>query len=407
MDRVIERWRQQPAAVQDVVFAVLLGVAWFGFAAAGEARGWNPRHEEMWDLAGAASVLVLALRRWAPAPLLAAVVLAYPLLYDVPLLSEFHLLPVLIAAYSAAWRPPLGAVTVAAASLAAGLLLSTGWLHVSPYDMPMRLDWSSILFGESAIAGMILLGVLAAAHRRATQTLAARNAELERLRTIEADQAVALERTRIARELHDDVAHHLTALIVRSQAADRVASTQPQVAVESMAWISETARYALTAMRRTVSVMREGDGPAQLAPGPTLADVPAVVARVRGTGLAVTLQVDDPLPPLDAQAQHAVVRIVQESLTNVLRHADAQHASVSLAATDDGVAVVVDDDGVGPRSGSEDGDGERTASAGHGLLGMQERTASCGGRFEVGRSDSGGWRVRGWFPAGATVGNAV
>src|SRR3546814_4274974 len=119
--------------------------------------------------------------------------------------------------------------------------------------------------------------------------LAARNEELERLRSVESERAVALERTRIARELHDDIAHHLTALIVRAQAAERVASSRPEVAVESMGWFAETARYALTAMRRTVSVLREGDGPAQLAPGPTLDDLDPILTRVRSTGLDAAL----------------------------------------------------------------------------------------------------------------------
>src|SRR3546814_10950622 len=97
---------------------------------------------------------------------------------------------------------------------------------------------------------MVLLGVLTAAHRRNAVVLAARNEELERLRSVESERAVALERTRIARELHDDIAHHLTALIVRAQAAERVASSRPEVAVGSMGWFAETARSARPASRR-------------------------------------------------------------------------------------------------------------------------------------------------------------
>src|SRR3546814_238132 len=163
------------------------------------------------------------------------------LLYDVQLQSEFHLLPVLIVAYVAAQRDLIGAIAGALSSLAAGLALSTGWLH--PSGLRIRgLDWSGILFNEFAVSGMVLLGVLTAAHRRDAVVLAARNEELERLRSVESERAVALERTRIARELHDDIAHHLTALIVRAQAAERVASSRPEVAVESMGWFAETAQ---------------------------------------------------------------------------------------------------------------------------------------------------------------------
>lgn len=389
---MIDRWRDLPAAVQDLVLAALLGAVWFTVAAYWEARGWSPRADHLWDLAGAASMVVLALRRWAPSFVLAGVVLAYPVLYDAGLQSEFHLLPVLIAAYAAAQRPPAGAVVVGLASLVSGLLLSTGRLHTRGSWRP-ALDWSGILFDEFAVAGMILLGVLTAAHRRTAAALEARNVELERLRAIEADQAVALERTRIARELHDDVAHHLTALIVRSQAAERVAPSRPEVAVESMGWITDTARYALTAMRRTVSVLRDGaaDGPATLAPGSTLADLPAVVARVRDAGLAVTLDVDGDLPPVEPQVQHAVVRVVQESLTNVLRHAAARRAAVTVAAARGGLAVQVEDDGDGPGP-------EAAPPGGLGLVGMRERASSCGGSLDVDRGALGGWRVRGWFP---------
>jgi signal transduction histidine kinase len=354
-------------------------------------------------------VVVLALRRWPPAAVLVAVLGIYVLLYDAPLQSEFHLLPVLIAAYSAASRPPVGAVVVAFATPGAGLLLATGWLHSSDRLAPIpfepsgsfapAMDWSGIVFAEFAIGGMVLLGVVTAAHGRTASVLAARNAELERLRGIEADQAVALERTRIARELHDDVAHHLTALIVRAQAAERVAPNRPEVAVESMGWFAETARDALTSMRRTVAVLRRNDDRAQLTPGPSLDDLPRIVAGVREAGLAVTLEVDGGLPPLEPQVQHAVVRIVQESLTNVLRHARARHAIVSLAPSSHGVAVEVEDDGVGPAP-------DAAPSGGLGLVGMRERTGSCGGSLHIDSGPLGGWRVRGWFPAvGAPAGS--
>ncbi len=402
MDRVIERWRQQPAAVQDVALALVLGAVWFGLAAYWEARGWHPRHAALWDLAGAASVAAMALRRCAPAVAVVGLLLVFAALYDGPLQSEFHLLPVLITGYAAARRPPAGAVTVALASLATGVLLSTGWLHNSggvpprwlgaPDAFAPAMDWSRIVFAEFAIGAMVLLGLLTAAHRRTAAALAARNAELERLRGIEADQAVASERTRIARELHDDVAHHLTALIVRAQAAERVAPNRPEVAVESMGWFAETARHALTSMRRTVAVLRDDDERPLLAPGPTVDDLPRLVAGVREAGLAVTLEVDGDLPELEPQVQHAVVRIVQESLTNVLRHAQAQRATVSLAPSAEGLTVVVEDDGVGPTPGAE-------PEGGLGLLGMRERTGSCGGSLDIDRGPLGGWRVRGWFPA--------
>jgi signal transduction histidine kinase len=397
------RWRQQRPAVQDACLAAVLGLAWFGCSAYWESRGWYPANDGAYDVAGAVSVLALAARRAAPSVLLAAGVLAYPWLYQQQLQTEFHLLPVLLVGYAAARRPPVWAAVTAVAALAAGFLLSSGVLHgdalggigmerIGGSGMPRiggsgmpRLDWSRILFDEFAVAGMVVLGWV-------TATLAARNDELERLRQVEADRAVAVERTRIARELHDDVAHHLTALVVRAHAAERVAGSRPEVAVESVSWIAETARSALTSMRRTVTVLREGDEPATLSPNPSLGDLAAIIARVEQAGLDVRIEVDEALPPLESQVQHAVVRVVQEALTNVLRHASARVAVVSVQPLEHGITVTVEDDGAGP-------DPEHVRpGGGHGLLGMRERATSCGGRFGIDRSALGGWRVRAWFP---------
>ncbi len=397
------RWRRQPPLVQDVCLAAVLGLAWFGCSAYWKSRGWYPANDSVYDLAGAVSVLALAVRRAVPSVLLAVGLLAYPLLYQQQLETEFHLLPVLLVAYASARRPPVWAAVTAAAALAAGFLLSSGVLHgdaLGGIGMPRiegsgmapnggrgmpGLDWSRILFDEFAVAGMVVLGWV-------TATLAARNDELERLRTVEADRAVAVERTRIARELHDDVAHHLTALVVRAQAAERIAGARPEVAVESVSWVAETARSALTSMRRTVAVLREGEGPATLSPNPSLGDLAAIVARVEQAGLDVRIEVGEALPPLEAQVQHAVVRVVQESLTNVLRHASARMAVVSVLPLEHGITVTVEDDGAGP-------DPEHVRpGGGHGLIGMRERATTCGGRFGIDRSALGGWRVRAWFP---------
>jgi len=398
------RWRQQPPLIQDLCLAAVLGLAWFGWSAYWERRGWNPRDAGAYDIAGVASVLALAARRTAPSWVLATGVLAYPLLYEQDLQTEFHLLPVLVVAYAAARRPPVWATVTAVAALAAGFLLSSGILHdgtagLAPLPRPpwpgtqpsiigrpiAVLDWSRILYDQFAVAGMVLLGWV-------TATLAARNDELERLRRLEAERAVAVERTRIARELHDDVAHHLTALVVQAQAAQRIADSRPEVAVESVGWIAETARAALTSMRRTVTVLREGEGPAALAPNPSLDDLTAIVARIEQAGLEVRVEVDEPLPPLEPQVRHAVVRVVQESLTNVLRHAGARVAVVSLERQGPGITVTVEDDGRGP------GPQQARPGGGHGLVGMRERATSCGGRFGIDRSALGGWRVRAWFP---------
>ena len=202
-----------------------------------------------------------------------------------------------------------------------------------------------MLFIELATVSVVVLGWLM--HRQAaiSRDLAQRNAELERLRAVEAQRVVVEERTRIARELHDVVAHHLTAVIIRAQAADRVRATRPEVASESVGWIAETAKEALTAMRATVRVLRTDGDAAGLAPEPTLGDLRSIAARVGEAGLAIELRLPEPLPDLEPQVELAAVRIAQEALTNAMRHAAARRAMVTLRCDADGVVVDIDDDG--------------------------------------------------------------
>ena len=361
-----------------------LCLVWFAAYRYWRAHDWYPRHPDTYILAGLWSGVAVALKRVAPLPLLVVTALAYPLLYMPELQTEFHLLPVLIAGYGATSGGRLQAAGGALLAGAAVLSLTVSGAPAIRTDLLAR-----VLFNEFATTGVVLLGVLVHEQRRTAATLAARNAELERLRGVEAARVVAEERTRIARELHDVVAHHLTALIIRAQAADRVATTQPEVATASMGWIATTAKEALTAIRQTVRVLRSDS---TFAPGPTLADLPDIAARVRDAGLDIELRVQPSLPALDPQVELAVVRIAQEALTNTLRHASAHRAVVSLRSEDGGLMLDVDDDGgtdpTAPR-----------ATGGHGLLGMRERAVSCGGSLDIGRSALGGWRVRAWLPA--------
>jgi signal transduction histidine kinase len=377
-------WRRLPPAARDALTGAALSGVWFAVYLYWRAHGWYPLYPDTYVLAGLWSGAAVALKRVAPLPLLAVTVVVYPVLYTPDLQTEFHLLPVLIAGYGATSR---GRLEAAGAALLAGIavlsLTMTGPLPIHPDHL------AGILFDEFATAGVVLLGVLVHEQRRTAATLAARNAELERLRGVDAARVVAEERTRIARELHDVAAHHLTALIVRAQAADRVAATQPEVATASMGWIATTAKEALTAMRQTVRVLRSASG---LAPGPTVADLPDIAARVRDAGLDVELRLPPSLPVLDPQVELAAVRIAQEALTNTLRHAGAHRAVVSLRPDGGGVVLDVDDDG---RSGPA----APPTTGGHGLLGMRERAVSCGGSLDIGRSALGGWRVRAWLPA--------
>ena len=243
-----------------------------------------------------------------------------------------------------------------------------------------------MLFALFVVAGTTFLGALVREQRR--------------LRAVESQKVVVEERTRIARELHDVVAHHVSAIVIRAQAAERLAPGRPEVAVEAVGWIADTGKEALTGMRHAVQVLREAGGDravelaphgnraAELAPQPTLADLRGIVERLAPVGLDA---LPDPLPGVDPQVDLAAVRIAQEGVTNALRHAEARRAVVRVAEEAGHLVVAVDDDG---RSGKT----PALSVSGHGLRGMAERAAACGGRLDIAYSDLGGWSVRATLP---------
>jgi signal transduction histidine kinase len=395
---VADWWRRRPLVVQDLLAGGAFAVAWFTAFQLFRQRGWSPREPETFVVAGVWTVGTLALRRVNPAWVLAAVVIAYPIAYGATLQTEFHLLPVLVAGYTATRTGRVHPVVASVGCMAANLVLS--WNHDSPpggFGLPLGdrpFDWPSVLFIELATVSVVVLGWLMYREAAISGDLAQRNVELERLRAVEAQRVVAEERTRIARELHDVVAHHLTAVIIRAQAADRVRATRPEVASESIGWIAETAKEALTAMRSTVRVLRtDGDG-AALEPEPTLGDLRAIAARVGEAGVDIELCLPEPLPDLEPQVELAAVRIAQEALTNAMRHAAARRAVVTLRCAAGRVVVDIDDDGTSGPPSTRRRDGS-------GLVGMQERAAACGGRLSIGTSPLGGWRIRAWLPARA------
>jgi signal transduction histidine kinase len=389
---VLHHWRRLRAPAQDALVAVAILLTWFVAMDVLRQRVWLPRHPQSHLVAAWAAALAMAFRRVTPRAVLVAVVVAYPLVYRWSIQTEFHLLPVLVAGYAAT---STGRERVWVAGGACVVATAVLFNAVTPDSVD---DWSRLLFAEFVVAGTVFLGAVMHEQRRTAVALAARNAELERLREVEAGQVLAEERTRIARELHDVVAHHMSAIVIRAQAADRVAASRPEVAVDAVGWIAGAGREALHAVRQTVKVLRTADGadasPASaLAPAPTLADLPAMAARLAGAGLRVDVHLPDPLPPLDPQTDLAAVRIAQESLTNVLRHARARRAVVAVDEHDGVVRVEVHDDGATRRR-------PPTEPRGHGLRGMAERAALCGGRVDISVSPLGGWLVRAELRAG-------
>ena len=214
-------------------------------------------------------------------------------------------------------------------------------------------------------------------HRRRTAELVERAARLEREQATEARAAVAEERSRIAREMHDVVAHSLSVMVVQAEAAEAMLDVDPERARRPLSAVQDTGRSALTDLRRMLGALRapEEGGPA-LAPQPGLAGLDALAEHVRDAGLPVDVRIEGEPRPLPAGVDLSAFRIVQEGLTNVLKHAGPARAEVRVRYDDDAIALSVIDDGRGDQRDRQNG--------GHGLVGMRERVAVYGGELTAG-----------------------
>ncbi|RBY81827.1 sensor histidine kinase [Blastococcus sp. TF02A-26] len=233
-----------------------------------------------------------------------------------------------------------------------------------------------------------LLGDGARNRRLAAVRAEERAASLERTRAAEARQAVVEERNRIAREMHDVLAHSVSMMVVQAEAGPVVVERDPARAIQAFDAISATGRSALTELRRLLGVLRE-DVASPLAPQPGLAQVPELVGTVRSAGVDVDLRITGELPPASSTIDLAGYRIVQEALTNVVKHAGPARVVVRVEVSAGRLLIDVADDGLGTTASTE---------AGRGLLGMHERAAAAGGTVTAGPSPDGGWRVRAELP---------
>ena len=228
-------------------------------------------------------------------------------------------------------------------------------------------------------------------NRRAlTVELHRKAAQLEREREDRARQAAAAERIRIARELHDVVAHSVSVMVIQTQAARRVAPIDREGAREALGVVEAAGREALAEMRRMVGVLRRGDTTLSASAEPGLGDVPALVDRARAAGLPVELHIEGEPHQLPPGLDVAAYRVVQEALTNVVKHAGAARARVTVAYSPDQLRLEITDSGRG--SG-----GTAINGGGHGLVGMRERVGLYGGELTAGRQ-GGGFAVRARIP---------
>jgi signal transduction histidine kinase len=241
----------------------------------------------------------------------------------------------------------------------------------------------SVPFGVVTLAVMLLV-------RRVIGDRERRAALAERERDLVAREAVVEERARIARELHDAIAHNVSMMVVQAGAERRVLKSEEGLTREVLETIEQIGRGALTEMRRLVGMLRaDADDP--LAPQPGLSDLPTLVARVRAAGLPVDLDVHGERRDLPIGIELSAYRIVQEALTNALKHAGDTSARVRVRYGRDSLELEIEDDGGG-------GSSTPVGGGGHGLVGMRERVALYGGRFDAGARPSGGFAIRVLLP---------
>jgi signal transduction histidine kinase len=270
----------------------------------------------------------------------------------------------------------------------AGLGIALGAAGVVTLNDPTQ-SWSDfagavLLFSISWLAGFAIgrkLEQASAAQERADR--------LEREQEAEARAAVAEERARIARELHDVVAHAMSVMVVQAGAARRVLDEDPQAAKAAIARIETTGRDGMAEMRRLIGILKEDAAEAERTPQPGLADLDGLLETVRASGVAVELVTEGEPRALSSGADLTAFRVVQEALTNVMKHAGRANARVLLRWLDDALEIEVADDGRGPTA---------AAPGGQGLIGMRERVALFDGTLTSGARPGGGFELRAIVP---------
>jgi signal transduction histidine kinase len=328
-----------------------------------------------------AACLPLLVRRTRPLPVLAVVTAAS--VAEIAAWGIYNPLPAGIALLTVAdrcdRRTSLAAGATSLGVLTPPLWASVGWTH--PLVLVGRLLGFVVAW---------LIGDSIGTRRRYVGALEERAERLEREREAEAARAVAEEQARIARELHDVIAHNVSVMVVQASAATDVFDARPDRAREALRAIEQTGRAALEELRRLVGSVRGEQ--ASFAPQPGLDDLDRLVAQVHAAGLAVTVTVEGNPRTLSQTVDLSAYRVVQEALTNTLKHARARHADVQMRWRDDALEVEIRDDGIGSTSAN---------GSGHGLVGMRERLALLGGTLSAGPDAAGGFAVRARFPVGA------
>lgn len=300
-----------------------------------------------------------------------------------PVISFSSFLALIIAVYAVAAHGPTSHALIGAALATLGVVV----VALTDEQASAPLDWVFPLF---YFGGAWLLGRGTRRRVRHQRTLLDLNLRLERERDNEARLAVAEERARIARELHDIIAHGVGVMVVHAEAADEVLSTDPDGARRSLHQIQTSGRQALAELRQLLGLLRDNPPPASLTPQPSITDLDDLAQELSLTGLTADIHIEGERYPLPAGIGLTTYRIVQEALTNARKHGHADTAQVCIRYRDHELSVDVDDNG-------RRQDAPEPSGGGHGLIGMRERVAMYGGSLETGRGERG-YSVRAVLP---------
>ncbi|MEW1762161.1 sensor histidine kinase [Streptomyces cyaneofuscatus] len=395
MQRLYDFLRRHPLGV-DVFWAVVL----LGLSGMSLVSGmFDAGREEILAVPVALGLsTVVALRRRLPEKmlLLAIAVGVLQLVGDVrPSIGNFAMLVITftVATIGERWASRLALIC----SLSAATLSQVRWEAEPGGSWPQQIFVTVIMTVPFVLAWV--MGDSLRTRRAYFSQLEERAARLEREREAQSKVAVAAERARIARELHDVVAHNVSVMVVQADGAAYVMDAAPDQARQALETISSTGRQALAEMRRLLGVLRTGDAPesGEYVPQPDVEQIEDLVDQVRRTGLAVDFKVEGTARPLPSGVELTAYRIVQEALTNTRKHGGPDAgASVRLVYFDDGLGLLVEDDGRGAAHELyEDGGAD---GAGHGMIGMRERVGMVGGTLDAGPRPGGGFRISALLP---------
>ncbi|MGW5734907.1 MULTISPECIES: sensor histidine kinase [Streptomyces] len=395
MQRVYDFLRRHPTGVDGFWALVLLGVSGIGLVSMADVERHDPTVPAALVVVGM-SVVVALRRKFVEKMLILAVVLGVAqLVFDVRTMpADFAMLVIIYTASADGekWASRFALI----GGLCAAPLSSLRWPEENIGV------FGSILFTVFQMVPFALAWVLGDSirtRRAYFAQLEERADRLEKERAAQSKVAVAAERARIARELHDVVAHNVSVMVVQADGAAYVLDTAPDQAKQALETISGTGRQALAEMRRLLGVLRTGEHQesGEYVPQPDVEQLDELIEQVRTAGLPVDFKVEGTPRPLPSGVELTAYRIVQEALTNTRKHGgENTGASVRLVYFDDGLGLLVEDDGKGaPHELYEDGGAD---GSGHGLIGMRERVGMVGGTLDAGPRPGGGFRISALLP---------